>query len=658
MIDSNKKKINLNIKKLIIIFEILIICFLIFGKTFLFKKPGIFIINKTNMEIKLGETLKIDYTISGDNINITWSSDNDTIVRVDSLGNITGLKLGTTYVVGSAIIDDKKQDVYCLVKVYDGIKNIDLRDISLTDGEVLMSKGQSFQIPIELVPKNAYIESINYYIDNKNVVEINDGIITAKENGKATIKVVINNTAEKEINVNVVDGIDEPKIVSVLDKIVFEEQDIDMNVSATKEIKYHIEPNDAHIYNVKWQSSNEIVATVTNGVVKALSPGEADIVLTINDNVSASIKVSVNIPVTSIELENNLKSIIKVGEIFNLKAKAYPNNATNKKIVYESKTPSVINVSQSGAVTGLSHGDGIVLIKSDDGLVTKEIRISVLPTIGLINGTGNIWGFSKSEDTVPVRANAFFFQSLANKGIGSFSNNKFQYQYTKDGEQFVCEYNVNNSIFSSNGARALMRIYYPSNKDLSKLNTFTFLGGAGEINFDGYFYLIEKDLSIIKSSGIIILLAFNENIEFNSNTVVKCTNFVNAILKQSSDARNAIGCYSASGPQAGEAAEKGNYTKFLVFDSQFYYIDSKVSLKEKELVFYSPVGDALTNNTISTLNQIAKSNYKNVTVVSNNNDIINRFSNKFLVINPGTAMGTGHSSVNITNSKFFSYACD
>ena len=118
MKSREKNKFNLDMIIVILVFLIvLILCFLIYNKVFSSEDSSIFVLSRANIDIKIGETLKIDYTISEDNISITWTSENDTIVGVDSSGYITGMKLGTTYVIGSAIINDEKQEVYCLVKV-------------------------------------------------------------------------------------------------------------------------------------------------------------------------------------------------------------------------------------------------------------------------------------------------------------------------------------------------------------------------------------------------------------------------------------------------------------------------------------------------------------------------------------------------------------
>ena len=82
---------------------------------------------------------------------------------------------------------------------------------------------------------------------------------------------------------------------------------------------------------------------------------------------------------------------------------------------------------------------------------------------------------------------------------------------------------------------------------------------------------------------------------------------------------------------------------------------SVVLFRNKDIYIYSVNNDDMKNQTIETLNSLKNANYQNVTVISNNPEIYNSYNNYFLVINPGSAMGTGHNSNNVTNSNFFMF---
>ena len=199
----------------------------------------------------------------------------------------------------------------------------------------------------------------------------------------------------------------------------------------------------------------------------------------------------------------------------------------------------------------------------------------------------------------------------------------------------------------------MVRIYYPNGKDLSKVNTFTFIGGAGERNWGSFFSAIEKDTSMIKTGGIVILVSGRSG--YNYQDAINATNFVKAIVKQEKGMKNSVAGYSMGGPEAGKAAHISNYDRLVIVDS---YIDSSdiASLQNKEIYIYSPTGDSMAKHTTTTLNRIASNgNFKNVTLISNNSNFINNYSKSMLVVNPGSAQGSGHGYTCIVKSNMFAF---
>ena len=239
-----------------------------------------------------------------------------------------------------------------------------------------------------------------------------------------------------------------------------------------------------------------------------------------------------------------------------------------------------------------------------------------------------------------------FFTSLANKGIGKISGNTYTYsKYT---------YDIEKSVLSADGRSTLVRFYYPNGKDLSDVNTFTFIGGSGERNMAGFFTSIDKDTSMIKSGGIVILVSARSSYHYQD--AINSTEFIKGIVKQKSGKRNTVAGYSMGGPDAGKALLYSNYNAVFIVCS---YIDNSIlqQLKEKEIYIYSPVGDSMLKTTRTMLNNIkTKGGFKNVTLVTNNKDLINNYSNSMLVVNPGSAQGSGHGWVNIVNANLFAFA--
>ncbi|MBR4505115.1 MAG: Ig-like domain-containing protein [Candidatus Methanomethylophilaceae archaeon] len=142
-----------------------------------------------------------------------------------------------------------------------------------------------------------------------------------------------------------------------------------------------ISPSDATNKNVIWKSSNTSVATVSNGVVKAVSAGSATITVTTDDgSKTATCKVTVSTPattvsVTGVELDKSTMAITK-GSSSSLTATVLPSNATNKNVTWKSSNTSVATVS-NGTVTGVSEGTAVITVTTDDGAKTATCNVTV-----------------------------------------------------------------------------------------------------------------------------------------------------------------------------------------------------------------------------------------------------------------------------------------
>ena len=647
---KNKKgKENYLLIIIIIILLVLFVAYLIFRNK---KEEFSFIFSVNSLELKLNESYQIPYKLSSDSV-ITWKSSDEKVASVDKNGIVSAKGLGATIIEGSTTINDKEIVNSCFVEVYMGEKGVSIQDINVLEGELFISKGDIYNLEYSYLPSNGYVKSIEYFVDDNNIVSF-DGNISGINLGSTTIRIVINNSITKEITVNVIDESISPVFSKKIENVIITEDKVNLNVNEEKEIKYEVFPADSFISMVKWESSDTNIIEVDEGKIKAKSPGEAKVFLTINDIIK-EIDVTILVPVTGIRLTSNEKIIIKEGKTTKVSGNILPSNASNKKIIYHSSNPSSLNIDEYGNAKALKKGNGTITLETDDNKKTISVPFVVNPKTGVVNGDGGIWGYTNSKVQVPTRAGIDFFRNLANRGIGTLNGNVYTYSDTTNNYS----YDVSTSTLKTDTKNILMRFYYPSGVDLSSVNTLTFFGGMGEGNFEGYFSTLDKNIEYLKSSGITILVSVkNTSYGYKTEDGIISTNFVKSIVKQKQGMRNSVAGYSMSGPQAAQAAEIGNYDRLMIFDSYFNNPASKKKLKNFEIVFYSPIGDSMYKNTLPCLEIMKNSGYTDVTVVTNNNELINKFSSSFLIINPGNSLGKGHLAVNITNSNFFAYGSE
>lgn len=142
-------------------------------------------LNEKNIEINKGEVKKLSLTIiPSDLINlVTWSSSDENIVTVNSNGLITGKS------TGSAIIKAKygSRESVCNVKVVIPVNSIRMENESVTLGI-----NESMTLKLIVYPVEAINQKIEWKSSDDKIVSVdNNGKITGKENGTATITATI-----------------------------------------------------------------------------------------------------------------------------------------------------------------------------------------------------------------------------------------------------------------------------------------------------------------------------------------------------------------------------------------------------------------------------------------------------------------------------------
>ncbi len=145
-----------------------------------------------------------------------------------------------------------------------------------------------------------------------------------------------------------------------------------MNVGDSFVLTASVYPSNATDKRVTWVSSDEEIATVSNGYVQALKQGTVTI-KAIADTVEATCRVEISagsgeeVKVTGITVTSTSGDEVHVGETLQLEAAVTPDNATNKAVTWKSSDTAVATVNASGLVTGVKEGTATITATAADG---------------------------------------------------------------------------------------------------------------------------------------------------------------------------------------------------------------------------------------------------------------------------------------------------
>lgn len=169
-----------------------------------------------------------------------------------------------------------------------------------------------------------------------------------------------------------------PKPVPV-SGITLDKPSLTLTVGESATLVATVAPATASNPAFSWSSSNPAVATVADGVVKAVSKGSSTVTVTTEDGgFTATCLVSVdNIHVTGISVSPSDDAMVKIGEELHLSANVTPDNAFDRSVVWSSSNNAIATVSDNGLVKGVSSGTAVITATANDGGQKASVNVTV-----------------------------------------------------------------------------------------------------------------------------------------------------------------------------------------------------------------------------------------------------------------------------------------
>lgn len=296
--------------------------------------------------------------------NVTWKSSNDKQVTVDENGYVTALVAGKTVTITATANDGSGKKATVKIKTMIPVENIEL------SGSDVCAAGKTIALKAKVSPDNASNKKLVWEImKGKEYASISNGKLKAAKTvtGEQNVIVRVSSAENPEVfelyTVTVYPATTAVTIWSGNQNITGKTVAFTMSSDAEENILQLVaqsNPTEA-AQQWTWKSSSDKLATVdAEGQVTLLQAGKTvTITATASDgtNKKATVKIKTVQPMEEIVLSGS--AVAAAGKTVSLTANIYPENTTNKKLVW----------SLDGEGATVSNGKLKVGKKIEDGSV-------------------------------------------------------------------------------------------------------------------------------------------------------------------------------------------------------------------------------------------------------------------------------------------------
>ena len=329
---------------------------------------------KVNDSVQLTATVNLDVGDTTTETKVKWTADDATVVSgefgKDGISiTLTGSKEGSTTITATSTADPT-QSASCTVTVVPAdppaAPTVDRVEVTPETLEMTVGGGTERLTATVFMSDGTENSNVTWSVTSGSaVVEVKDGVVTAKSAGSATVTAAAGGKSDScavtvkapVINVPVTGvSIDGGGTQSVAE-------------GKKLELKALIVPANASNKTVTWSSANPAVASVDKdtGVVTGVKAGGpvSITVTTADGGFSASTNVTVTAPAGFRIIPSRGSSPINVG-----KSTLTLSVSTDKAVTWSSENEEIATVNASGQVTGISPGKVKITAAAADG--TKD----------------------------------------------------------------------------------------------------------------------------------------------------------------------------------------------------------------------------------------------------------------------------------------------
>ena len=313
------------------------------------------------------------------------------------------------------------------LRMQDAAENGD-RKIEFSENEITVYNGQTQKLDvtvfprIETAPKNTQLV---WSSSDPEIATVSNGSIKGISAGDVTIKATAkdNEFITSSITVHVRNSVNSLSLAEPTINLLLGDTEEKSKASLTVEIL----PENAFDKTWTVSSSDETVVTVSEaGELQAVSAGKATITVTTKDESLkqpkvAKCTVTVLQAVQELKVESSLT--LNKSKSGKLEPIILPETATNKKLTFTSSDPSIVAVTQTGALSAKACGSCDITCETTDGSELKAVcHVTVIQMVSNLRLSGNSNLVVKAGSSVRVDATVTP-QDATNKKLSWTSSN-------------------------------------------------------------------------------------------------------------------------------------------------------------------------------------------------------------------------------------------
>ena len=312
------------------------------------------------------------------NKEVTWSSSDESVVRVTNEGLVEGRSEGTAVVMVTTVDGGYRE--YCEITVQRSIVD-GIHFLSEAEGLLV---GETKRLPAQISPDTARNRERIWTSSDETVATVtNDGEVKALNIGTAVVTVT-----------TVEGGYSDTCEIVVLEEYA-KVDGVELSTEAetlvaghAKRLSAKVMPNYAKNREVTWTSSDETVAKVSkDGIVSARKEGSAVITaVTADGGYRASCEITVQRAIVDGIYLSTEAEALKAGVTKRLSAQISPDSALNRDVIWTSSDETVVTVTNDGVVTTLKAGTAVVTVTTVEGGYSSSCEIIVLEENAKVDG--------------------------------------------------------------------------------------------------------------------------------------------------------------------------------------------------------------------------------------------------------------------------------